>query len=231
QRQAWQDRARTLAERVATPHALGFQAVVDCNCAYLFGEWEACSKAGEQAERVLTQDCRGSTWELNTLRLFWGMSLYYQGRFRELQRRTRTWFMDAQDRGDLCALALFRFNSARGGYLPRDNRQRAHQEIDRGLQEWEQSDLGVHGLSMGVHAFLAGLARIQVRLYEDDLPKARDDARALGSRFKTSSMRRVQLGRILMSSHLGYVALAQAAVSKNQERAGHLRRAARHQRK
>src|SRR5690606_9843576 len=41
----------------------------------------------------------------------------------------------------------------------------------------------------------------------------------------------VQLGRILMSSHLGYVALAQAAVSKNQERAGHLRRAARHQRK
>ena len=231
QRQTWQDRARALAERMGTPHALGFQAVVDCNCAYLFGEWERCSEAGEQAERILTQDCRGSTWELNTLRLFWGMSLYYQGRFRELQRRARTWFMDAQDRGDLCALSLLRFNIARSGHLINDNPERAHRELDRGLEEWEQSNLGVHGLSMGVHAFLAGLARIQVRLYEADPDAAREDVRSLGSRFKTSSMRRVQLGRILMSSHLAYVALAQAAASDSDARAQHERRAARHQRK
>lgn len=231
QRQEWQERARSLAEEIATPHALGFQALVDCNCAYLFGEWELCARTGEQAERTLTQDCRGSTWELNTLRLFWGMSLYYQGRFRELQRRTRSWFLDAQDRGDLCASSLFRFNMARSGHLIADDPARAHREIERGLIEWEQSNLGVHGLSMGVHAFVAGLARIQVRLYEADFEAARGDARTLGSRFKTSSMRRVQLGRILMSSHLAYVALAQAATCEGDARKPHLRRAARHQRK
>lgn len=206
QRRTWQERARKLAHSVNTPHALGFQSVVDCNCAYLFGEWKASSEAGQRAETILTRDCGGSTWELNTTRFFWGMSLYYQGRFRELQRRTSSWLADAQDRGDLCAVALYRYNLARSAHLVAADTERAHREIDRGLSEWTHP-------GMGVHAFLAGLARIQVHLFANDLDRAESAARTLEAQFRTSSVRRVQLGRVLMSAHSAYVALARAFVS------------------
>lgn len=226
QRRTWQERARKLAQTVNTPHALGFQNVVDCNCAYLFGEWKASSEAGLRAETILTRDCGGSTWELNTTRFFWGMSLYYQGRFRELLRRTSSWLADAQDRGDLCAVSLYRYNLARSAHLVAADTDRAHREIDRGLSEWTHP-------GMGVHAFLAGLARIQVHLFAADLHKAEDAARRLEREFRTSSVRRVQLGRVLMSAHSGYVALARAFESENAAatRAKHIKLVKRHQNK
>lgn len=226
ERRTWQERARKLAASVNTPHALGFQSVVDCNCAYLFGEWRASSEAGQRAETILTRDCGGSTWELNTTRFFWGMSLYYQGRFRELTRRTSSWLADAQDRGDMCAVALYRYNLARSAHLVAADTERAHREIDRGLSEWTHP-------GMGVHAFLAGLARIQVHLFARDLVQAETAARTLETQFRTSSVRRVQLGRVLMSAHAAYVALALAFESQEnaQLRARQIKLVKRHQSK
>ncbi len=218
-----QQRARVLSEEIATPHALGFQALVDGNCAYLAGEWRACSDASEPAEHILTRRCRGSTWELNTLRFFWGMSLYYQGRFRELRRRSSAWLVDASDRGDLCAASAFRFNLARGWYLVNDDPERAAAEIEAGLSEWSFPELGVH-------RFVAGVSQVQVDLYREDVEAAQQTVQELASRFRTSSMRRVQLGRIQMSYHLAFVALACAAQLDGRARRAELRSAKRHER-
>ncbi len=218
-----QQRARALSEEIATPHALGFQALVDGNCAYLAGEWRACSDASEPAEHILTRRCRGSTWELNTLRFFWGMSLYYQGRFRELRRRSSAWLVDASDRGDLCAASAFRFNLARGWYLVNDDPERAAAEIEVGLSEWSFPELGVH-------RFVAGVSQVQVDLYREDVEAAQQTVQQLASRFRTSSMRRVQLGRIQMSYHLAFVALACAAQLDGRARRAELRSAKRHER-
>ncbi len=227
-RRELQKRARDLAETIGTPHAMGFQDLVDCNCAYLAGEWRECSRWGQRSELTLTRRCRGSTWELNTLRFFWGMSLYYQGKFRELRRRSTAWLRDAEDRGDRCAQSGYRFNGARAWCLTDDTPDKAHQEIERGLAEWSFP-------GMGVHRFLAAIAKVQVQLYEDDLDGARVTARTVGSEFRLSGMRRVQLVRILLSYHIAYVALARAAraaTDGNQaEKKAEMRRAARHQHK
>ncbi len=222
-RQELEARARALSEGIGTPHALGFQALVEGNCAYLAGEWQECSDASERAENILTRRCRGSTWELNTLRFFWGMSLYYQGRFRELRRRTTTWLLDATDRGDLCASSAFRFNLARGWHLIDDDPERADTAIATGLSEWSFPDLGVH-------RFLAEVSRVQVQLYQADLDAAEETMQTLSSGFRTSSMRRVQLGRVLLSYHWAFVALARAAAADGKAREVELRRAKRHER-
>jgi hypothetical protein len=86
-----------------------------------------------------------------------------------------------------------------------------------------------------LHRFLAAVAKVQVQLYEGDLDGARATARSVGSEFRLSGMRRVQLVRILLSSHIAYVALARAARAGESgnlaEKKSELRRAVRHQRK
>lgn len=221
-RRALQSRARNLAEQLATPQSLGFQSLVEANCDYLAGNWRDCAEASQLAEEILTRRCRGSTWELNTLRFFWGMALYHQGRFRELRRRTHAWLMDAIDRGDRTASSAFRFNLARGWYLVQDDPARAHEQLEQGLREWGFPELAVH-------RFVAALARVQVYLYEGRLEAARKTAKELGSRFRTSTLRRSQLARIQVSHHIGYVALALAARNDGAERRSQLRRAAHHQ--
>jgi eukaryotic-like serine/threonine-protein kinase len=222
-RYLFQERARKLAERIGTPHAMGFQGVVDSNCAYLAGEWGECARTAETAEHWLTQKCRGSTWELNTLHFFWALSLYYQGRFRELRRRSDAWLADAEERGDLCALAGLRLNGARSWCLADDDPARAHAEIARGLEEWSLPDLGVH-------RFLAELARIQVQLYEGAAHCALETVRKLGRELRTSTLRRVQLCRVLYEYHSAFVALA-LAMEDTSKRSRRLARAGKHQKR
>lgn len=219
-----QSRARQLAERIETPQALGFQALVEGNCAYLAGEWVTCAERAELAEETLTRRCRGSTWELNTLRFFWSMSLYYQGRYRELRRRTVNWLLDAEDRGDLYAQACFRLNRARSLCLADDDPSRAFEDLARGLADWNLP-------GMGVHRFLAELARVSVHLYRADPEAAWQTLRKLWGEFRISSMRRVQLCRVHLRAATAFTALALAAIGDGNERAVQLRRAARHQRK
>jgi hypothetical protein len=219
-----QERARGLSERIGSPHALGFQAAVDSNCAYLAGEWEECSRHAEKAEHWLTRKCRGSTWELNTVRFFWALSLYYQGRFRELRRRSEIWIADAEERGDLCALAGLHLNGARSFCLVDDAPERAQEHLAVGLQEWSFPELGVH-------RFLAELARVQVQLYEGDAEGALGTVRRLGREFRISTLRRVQLCRILYHYHHGYVAIALCASGDSKKRGARLKRARRHQKK
>jgi hypothetical protein len=219
-----QERARDIAERIGTPHAVGFQSTVDGNCAYLAGEWDECSRAAEKAEHLLTRRCRGSTWELNTLRFFWALSLYYQGRFRELRRRSDVWVADAEERGDLCALAGLHLNGARSWCLADDDPKRAHEQLALGLREWSFPDLGVH-------RFLAEIARVQVQLYEGDADGALQTVRRLGSEFRVSTLRRVQLCRILYHYHHGYVAIALAVSGEPSKRKRRLGRARKHQKK
>jgi hypothetical protein len=225
-RWALQKRSRALAERLNTPHALGFQALADGDCAYLAGEWRTCSDDAEVADDILTRRCQGSTWELNTLRFFWAMSLYYQGRFRELRRRSSAWLVDAEDRGDLCAQAGYHLNGARSVCLADDNPAQAHADLKRGLDEWSLPELSVH-------RFLAECARVQVQLYEGDVEAATATIDRLWPEFRSSSMRRVQLARVLAHYHTAFVALARAAKAEGNVKARKqaLRQAASHQAK
>jgi hypothetical protein len=218
------DRSRKLAERIDTPHSLGFHHLAESNCHYLAGAFRSCSEAALVAEQALTERARGSTWELNTLRFFWGMALSYQGRYRELRRRSSAWLVDAEEREDLCAQAGFRLNRARSSCLADDDPERAHAELELGLRQWSLPDLGVH-------RFLAEMARAQIQLYEGKPEESLDTVNALWAEFRTSSMSRVQLCRVHMRHYTTFGSLALASEREGRERNRLLSRAKRHERK
>ncbi|HKE25742.1 MAG TPA: protein kinase [Bryobacteraceae bacterium] len=61
-------------------------------------------KAGpllEEAERHLSEECTGVTWELSNARLFQLYTMMYRGQYRELAVRSATLLAEASARGDL----------------------------------------------------------------------------------------------------------------------------------
>jgi hypothetical protein len=82
-----------------------------------------------------------------------------------------------------------------------------------------------------VHRFLAQISRIQVQLYERDFAQALSTVRRLGVEFRTSTIRRVQLCRVLYHHHSAFVALALASHEPSSGQKRRLRRAKKHQKK
>jgi serine/threonine protein kinase len=198
--------ARKLSETLSNPQLLAFDKMVEGQSSYMFGRWQRCTEALEAAEKLLVERCRGVTWELNSSRFFWGNALIYQGRWREVARRTQTWLDDAADRGDGYASSSLHMLRTRCLTLAADDPSRALREIDAALAEWRSPDYGVH-------RFLADCSRIQVALYSGDAAHAVRLVTELWPAFKRSLMSRTQIGRIHSYHHSAYALLALAAES------------------
>jgi hypothetical protein len=55
--------ARKLAEGTAHPQAPGFIAVMEALGAHVAGEWPRAQRLAEQADKILTERCKGAEWE------------------------------------------------------------------------------------------------------------------------------------------------------------------------
>lgn len=213
-------RAHEIARVHQDPHLTAFCQLVDGQCDYLQGKWATAQVALENAERLFVERRRAATWELNSTRFFLSNALVYLGRLRELRRRMRPWLSDAVDRGDRYAHSGLRLVRARSLYLATDEADKAAQEIDAALSEWPSEQ-------MGVHRFLAEIAKIQLALYRGDIEGGRARAARLWPQVSGSLMSRSKLCRITTHQHSAWPALAAAEATRGREQARHLK-AARH---
>jgi serine/threonine protein kinase/tetratricopeptide (TPR) repeat protein len=200
--------AKRLAAELDDPHVEAFDALVEGQTSYMFGRWAKAVAALERAERILLERCKNVTWELNSTRFFWGNSLIYFGRWRELSRRLEVWHKDAVDRGDLYAESALRLTRTRSLTLADDAPERALVQIDEALALWRSSEFGVQ-------QFLADLSRVQVALYERDPPRAVALMERMWPEFSRSLMSRIQLCRIHARHHGAFSTLALAEATQD----------------
>lgn len=198
--------ARALNSELDDPQVHAFERMLEGQTSYMFGRWARTSEALEAAEKIFVERCHAVTWELNSSRFFWANALIYQGRWREIERRTQGWLDDAADRGDVYASASLHLLRTRCLTLAKDEPERALVEIDAAMAEWRSPDFGVQ-------RFLAELSRIQVALYSGQAEQAVQLVAALWPAFNSSMMQRIQLCRVHCYHHSAYSLLASAAGS------------------
>lgn len=198
--------ALALNAELSDPQVAAFERMLVGQTSYMFGRWQRTSEALEAAEKIFVERCRAVTWELNSSRFFWANALIYQGRWREIDRRTQAWLDDAADRGDVYASASLHLLRTRCLGLAADEPERALRDIDSAMAEWRSPDFGVQ-------RFLAELSRIQVALYCGEAERAVSLVERLWPAFNSSMMQRIQLCRIHCYHHSAYALLASAATS------------------
>jgi eukaryotic-like serine/threonine-protein kinase len=216
---ALQTKAKTLTQGLDSSLIQGYHYLVEGHSNYMFGRWTVCSDALQMAEKILTERCSGVTWELNSLRFFWGNSLVFQGRWRELGERLGRWLDDAQARSDIYAFSSLQILGTRCLTLSSGEVERARQEIDLGMRLWSSKEFGVQ-------RFLADISKIQLDIYEGSINAALEKLEAMWPEFFHSMMRRIQLCRIHVFYHAGFVQLAVASRQEGDPKRKALRKAA-----
>src|SRR5581483_6551353 len=103
-------RSLAIGTRLNDPRITGMAHAMDAMCAYLTGRWELARNRGEEAQRILLENCAGVSWELGIARNAWMGGLLWGGRYNEYALRLSEFSQDAEDRGDLSSLAIFRMN-------------------------------------------------------------------------------------------------------------------------
>ena len=83
---------------------------MDAMCGWLTGRWDLARDRGEEAQRILLENCGGVSWELGVARNAWLGGLLWAGRWNEYAALLDEFSQDAQDRGDLNSFAIYLMN-------------------------------------------------------------------------------------------------------------------------
>ena len=122
-------RALAIGTRLNDPGIVGAAHAMDAMCGWLTGRWDLARDRGEQAQRILLENCAGAVWELGVARNAWLGGLLWAGRYNEYAARLTEFSQDAEDRGDLNSLALYRMNRCPLS-LARDDVAQANSDLD-----------------------------------------------------------------------------------------------------
>ena len=137
-----------LAQRIGASYTRAMQLLIEGVSDYLAGRWTPAAAAFSDAERLLTDDCTGVTWELDCSRLFGLWSLYYLGELKTIAARFPVLLRDARDRNDLYASHNY-WRPSRPYRLPRCCRlgtaARYHARGDRKMASWPLRFSTPHG--------------------------------------------------------------------------------------
>jgi hypothetical protein len=133
-------KSRDLTAKVGTPYARAMQLLSEGVSAYLVGNWKPAAASIVDAERLLTNDCTGVTWELDCARFFGLYALYQLGELKTIVARLPVLLKDAHDRGDLYASTTIGGFFAHLTYLATDDPLGASRHTVEAIRHWAQRD-------------------------------------------------------------------------------------------
>lgn len=205
-----------VGERLADPHIAGTVKAMESLAAYFTGRWELAALMGEQAEKILLENCGGVAWELTLARNGILGGLVWGGHWRRYGARLEEFRRDAQDRGDLNSLAIYRASAAPMS-LSADDPERAltdMQEAEDILSEaWSDRPSHVP------HAFSL-LGYTWVLPYCGRAANDFDEVERRFLQLKHSILMKVETLNILVLLHWATFLIAAATGSSAQERIG-----------
>ncbi len=198
--------ARTLAERLNHPHALGLATMAAGIAEFTMGRWHPALAFLGRAEVILRQRCTGVAWELDTIHVFTLWSLFYAGDLGEMSRRCAACLKEADERGDLYESANLGSFVGPLVRLVDDDVAGARQVLQSSVERW--SPPGFH-----LQNVTALMADTYIDLYAGDFEAAwerwrRRWADVLGSHFLY-----VQVLRVFVHELHARTALAMASRS------------------
>ena len=196
-------RARALAARVGTPHAMAMEGLADSLTACGTGQWARALASSERTVAILRDECIGVTWEMTMAQntLIWG--LMYLGEIGEVSRRVPALLADANRRGNLYLATELR-TRCNFVWLAADDPDGGEREVSDAIARWSQK--GFHR-----QHYSAMLARLQTALYRGNPRAAWDEFTATEPALRRSMLLRVQAIRIETNYMRGRSALAVAA--------------------
>jgi eukaryotic-like serine/threonine-protein kinase len=195
--------AKTLAQSVGSPHAVALSLLADAIIAVQAGEWKRTSTLSEQAVRILRDQCRRVTWELNIAQNLRIWSLMYQGELGELLRQIPAMLAAARSSGNLY-IATELCTRSNFAWLATDNPDEGEREVVDSIGRWSQK--GFHR-----QHYSARLARVQTALYRGDADGAWRLFIEQEAMLRRSLLTHVQVLRIEALYLRSRVALAMAA--------------------
>jgi hypothetical protein len=163
-RRGWARAERILAEAHAlaleskSAHAIGWAHGAHGIAHYTNGHFRDAIVELETADRCW-RETPGTSWELDTMKMFTVNTLAQLGRLRDLCARVPKYLRETTERGDLYGAVNLRIGYANLRWLVADRADEARREIDEAMREWSKQ--GVH-----LEHFYELVARANVALYE-----------------------------------------------------------------
>ncbi|MCC7535819.1 MAG: protein kinase [Deltaproteobacteria bacterium] len=212
------DEADRLARKVGNRHAIAVADGARGQVAYLSGRFREAIARCEKTEADFREHCVGTTWEINTMRLWAARSMLQVGDLESLRRKAGRGIAEARDRGDRSASASLRLSVMAMVRLADDAPDEAAHEVEDALREWSVSGFHIqhyYGLFAGGSADVyAGRGERALERIVADWP-----------RLRRAFLFRVQLIHLAMLDLRGRAALAAAWASPPGERARKIRSA------
>ena len=178
------------------------------------GAWSATLEQADEAERRLTENCTGVVWETWTARLFGISSLFYLGRWRELDQRVTANLTEALDRGNVYALTALMAPYGVLAWLARGDRAGGQRHLQEAV-----ASLSVQGFHLQHYWTL--MAETFLDLHAGDGAPAWARLRGRWPDLKRSLLLRIPFVRTELSHARGACAVAAALASRNEgERQG-----------
>ena len=157
--------ARSLAQRIDNPHALGLAAWAEGSSAYLEGRFAAAHSLSEQAVTIYRDRCRGVAWEVASAQIFSLWAASYLGTYREIAARMPALLAAADAREDRYDSTNLRASHTNTVWLAADQPQEATAQIEHAMRQW--APRGFH-----LPHYYELYARTQNELYTGDVRAA-----------------------------------------------------------
>ena len=135
--------ARSLAEEVESPEALGLAIHASALEAFFLCRFREAVKLEAMAERIYLEKCGGAPWEITNARMFALSAMAYLGELKEMSARIPAYLDDALARGDLYRATDFRAGPLNLIWLAADDPDTAQREADEGIKRWSQKGFHV----------------------------------------------------------------------------------------
>src|ERR1051325_9820070 len=135
---------KELVDRADTPHARGLFLLCDGIAAALDGRWRRGADPGRPSEEVLLDGCTGVTWEIDSGRFFSFYCHYFLGEMKIMATRYPLLVHDAEERGDLYALTMFRGLHSHFIHLCDDDPAGGCEVSDDAIRRWSQAGSHIH---------------------------------------------------------------------------------------
>ena len=135
---------KELVDRADTPHARGLFLLCDGIAAALDGRWRRGADACRASEQVLLDGCTGVTWEIDSGRFFSFYCHYFLGEMKIMATRYPLLVHDAEERGDLYALTMFRGLHSHFIHLCDDDPAGGCEVSDDAIRRWSQAGSHIH---------------------------------------------------------------------------------------